>query len=149
MHDRGVTRAGTGTRPPLWQLTLLAALGVPRAVAHDLELVGSGVNTLLALAPPVCWVLVVLLARIPDPLRTLTKVGACHGVLLGAVHQVLWRIAYDGDPPRLGGDLAGLPEVAHVVITRGFAFGSSVVTGVLVGVFVGLVAWGLGYVLRR
>nr|WP_218863184.1 hypothetical protein [Actinopolyspora biskrensis] len=131
-----------------WQLTLLAALGVPRVVLHDLGLAGAGVNALLVFAPPVCWVLVVLLARVPDPLRTLTKVGLCYGVLMGAVHQVLWRLAYDGETPRLGGNLAGLPEMAHVVITRGFAFGSSVVTGVLVGVLVGLVAWGLGRVLR-
>ncbi|MBV2363991.1 hypothetical protein KUM37_11655 [Streptomonospora sp. NEAU-YY374] len=129
--------------PPLAVLGL-AALGLPRAVAHDLDLVGPAVNAVLVFAPLAVWIAAAVLARAPRPLLTLTAVGACYGVLLGAVHLLLWSQGFDSGPPRLGGNLEGaLPPAAEAALLRGFAFVSSAVTGTAVGAATGAVAWPL------
>jgi hypothetical protein len=125
---------------PLPVVAALAALAVPRAALHDLDLGGTGLTAALALGPPAVWIAVALVARVPRPLITLGAVGVAYGVLLAITHQVLWVEAFDGDPPRLGGNLADAPGWAHSVVTRGGAVVSSIVTGTLVGVAAGVVA---------
>lgn len=120
----------------------LAVLGVPRVVAHDLDLVGPATNAVLVFAPIAAWLAVVLWRRVPNPFLTLLVIGGIYGVLLALTHQVLWTQSFDGDPPRLGGNLTGvLPAAAEAAVTRGFAFASSLVTGLLVGAAVGAVGW--------
>jgi hypothetical protein len=127
---------------PLWAICALAVLAVPRAVAHDLELAGRGVNALLVFAPLVVWIAVALYRRVPDPFLTLLAVGAVYGLLLAVTHQVLWTEAFDGDRPGLGGELEGrLTPAAETAVLRTFAFMSSLVTGVLVGAATGALAW--------
>ncbi|GAA1772027.1 hypothetical protein [Streptomonospora arabica] len=129
-------------RIPWWGVLGLAALGLPRAVAHDLDLVGPGVNTVLVFAPMVVWVAVAVLGRLPRPVLALLAVGAVYGLLLGAAHQVLWTHSFAGQPPELGGSLAGvLPPAVESAVVRTAAFVSSVVTGVLVGAVSGAAAW--------
>lgn len=124
-------------------IAALAALAVPRVVVHDLDLGGPALTAVLALAPAAVWIAVALAARVPRPLLTLTVVGAVYGVLLAVTHQILWIEAFDGDPPRLGGNLVDAPDWVHDVVTRGGAVVSSLVTGTLVGVVTGLIAAGL------
>ncbi|GAB2656412.1 hypothetical protein GCM10009743_36260 [Kribbella swartbergensis] len=119
---------------------LLALLAVPRVVAHDLDLVGPAVNAVLVFAPLAVWLAVAVAARVPNPIWTLTVVGLTYGVLLAIGHQVLWTWAID-EEPRLGGNLADVPESVQALIFRGFAVISSIVTGTLVGTAVGVVAW--------
>ncbi|MFE6614932.1 hypothetical protein [Amycolatopsis sp. NPDC057786] len=120
----------------------LAALGVPRVVAHDLGLVGPAGNALLVFVPLAIWLAIVLWRRVPNPFLTLLMVGLVHGVLLGITHQLLWTEAFPGGPPSLGGDLAGtLSPATEAVVLRIFAFGSSLLTGVLTGAASGAVAW--------
>lgn len=122
----------------------LALLGIPRVVAHDLDLVapGSLVNFALAVGPPVAWILVVLLARVPKPFMALLVIGIVYGVLLAVAHQLMWTHAWDGHPPGLGGRLDDiLPTGAESIVVRSSAFLSSVATGVLVGAVAGLVGW--------
>ncbi|MCG5215534.1 hypothetical protein [Streptosporangium sp. KLBMP 9127] len=120
----------------------LAALGVPRVVAHDLKLVGPFVNSLLVFVPIAVWLAVVLWKRVPNPFLTLLVVGTIYGVLLGVTHQLLWTESFDGDPPSLGGSLAGaLPPAAEAALLRIFAFFSSLVTGTGVGLVTGLAGW--------
>ncbi|MED7931621.1 hypothetical protein SMD20_45895 [Nonomuraea sp. LP-02] len=120
----------------------LAALGVPRVIAHDLSLVGPVVNALLVFLPIAVWLVVVLWRRVPNPFVTLLAIGVAYGVLLGVTHQVLWSAAFGDDPPTLGGNLAGaLSPGTEAVLLRTFAFGSSVLTGAGVGVAVGVVGW--------
>ena len=122
----------------------LALLGIPRVVAHDLDLVapGSLVNLVLAVGPPVAWILVVLLARDPKPFVALLVVGIVYGVLLAVAHQLTWTHAWDGHPPGLGDSLDDiLPAGAESIVVGSFAFLSSVATGVLVGAVTGLVGW--------
>lgn len=115
---------------------------VPRVVAHDLDLVGPAVNSVLVVAPIAVWLAVVLPKRVPHPFLTLLVIGVCYGILLAATHQVLWTQAHDGDPPRLGGNLEGTfsPGVEAVVL-RFFAVFSSLLTGAGVGAAAGAVGW--------
>lgn len=127
---------------PFWAIVLLAALGVPRAVAHDLQLVGDAANLVLVFVPPLVWFAVVLWRRVPKPLLVLLAVGVCYGVLLAVTHQLLWTASFAGDPPRLGGNLADVPPAVQDVVLRAFAAVSSLVTGTLVGAVAGAAAWG-------
>ncbi|GIQ70561.1 hypothetical protein DUZ99_15215 [Xylanibacillus composti] len=131
-------------------LLLLALLGVPRVIAHDLHWVepGSLANMLLVFVPPVIWVAVALRARTPRPFQSLLAVGIIYGVLLGITHQLLWHNAFP-TPPELGGNLSDLSPTANAVITRLFAFFSSLFTGAAAGVITGLVAQVLKGVLQR
>ena len=129
-------------------ILLLAALCIPRIVVHDLELAGSLVHAVLTVGPPIVWIVVALTARVPRPLLTLTVVGLVYGVLLAAGHQLFWSEIFDGDPPRLGGNLADSPDWVHEAVMRGATVVSSLVTGTLVGVVSGLIATGLAR-LRR
>ena len=116
----------------------LALLGVPRVVAHDLDLVGPMVNALLVFVPIAVWIGFVLAARVPNPFVALLAVGVVYGVLLGVTHQLLWAEANASDPPRLGGTLTGvLPPAGEAVLLRVFAFGSSLFTGAFTGVATG------------
>jgi hypothetical protein len=133
---------------PFPVILLLALLAVPRVVAHDLDLVGPVVNAILVFAPLVIWLVVVLVARVPNPLLTLTVIGVVYGVFLALGHQILWTWAVD-DEPRLGGNLANLPDAVQTLIFRGFAVISSLVTGTLVGLAVGAVALLLNRLRRR
>jgi hypothetical protein len=131
-----------------WLIVGLAALAVPRVIAHDLQLASSGsvANQLLAFVPPLIWLAVVLWQRPPRPLLTHLLIGACYGVMLAIGHQIMWTAAYDGNPPQLGGNLAGrLDPAVENIVMRSFAFVSSVITGTLVGAVVGAI----GMVLAR
>ena len=133
-------RLAPGLSPPV--LILLAALAAPRVILHDLGLIGEGtfVNALFVFVPPLVWIAVVLGRRAPNPFVTLLVVGALYGLMLVIGHQVLWNVAWEGEPPRLGGSLSALPPLAHEVITRGAAVVSGLVTGTVVGALAGLVA---------
>ncbi|RCK69273.1 hypothetical protein DT076_12490 [Desertihabitans brevis] len=136
---------------PVVAIAGLALLGAPRVVLHDLGVLseGTALNAVFVLAPPLVWVLVVLLARVTIPFRALLAVGAGYGVLLAVIHQLLWTHAFGGAPPQLGGTLADLDPTAQEALLRGNAVVSSLVTGLVVGALTGLVALALTVLLRR
>jgi hypothetical protein len=122
---------------------VIAAIRVP---LHDLGIVpeGSVVAGLLVFVPLVIWLIVVLGRQVPKPFLTLTAVGVAYGVMLAVIHQLLWTAAYDGSPPRLGGNLEdALAPGLEAVLFRTSAFFSSIVTGTILGAVVGLVAWAI------
>ncbi len=126
---------------PLLAVGGLALLGVPRVVAHDLELVGAVANAVLVYLPIAVWLVVVLWLRVPNAFRTLLVIGFAYGVVLAMTHQVLWTQAF-AEPPSLGGNLAGaLAPAVESALLRTFAFLSSVITGVFVGAVTGTVGW--------
>jgi hypothetical protein len=136
----GRIRRAFGVSPPV--ILGLALLGVPRAVAHDLDLGGPVVNALLVFVPIAVWIGFVLAKRVPNPFLALLAVGVVYGVLLGVTHQLMWAEAFAGDSPSLGGNLAGvLPPAGEAVLLRVFAFGSSLFTGVLTGAATGAAGW--------
>jgi hypothetical protein len=127
----------------------LALLGVPRVVAHDLALVGPVVNALLVFVPIAVWIGFVLVKRVSNPFLTLLAVGLVYGVLLAVTHQLLWAEAFAGDPPSLGGNLAGvLPTAGEAGVLRVLASGSSLVTGAFTGVASGAVGSLLARIVR-
>lgn len=122
----------------------LAALAVPRVVAHDLSWVSSGslANVLLVFVPLVIWLAALLVVRVDRPLVAGATIGLAYGVMLAVAHQILWNRAFEDDPPELGGNLEGeLPGVVEDVVLRGFGVMSSLATGLLVGAVVGGLAW--------
>jgi len=131
-------------------LIALAALGVPRVIAHDLNLVGQTINAVLVFAPIAVWIGYVLWQRVPNPLLTLLAVGVCYGLLLAFTHQLLWDAAFADDPPRLSGNLEGsLSPGTEEVVLRVFSVGSSVITGALQGAATGILAWFLAKITDR
>lgn len=136
--DSGRSRRSLGISP--LGIVALAALGIPRAVAHDLQLVGPIVNALLVFVPIAVWLAVVLWKRVSNQFLTLLAVGVVYGVLLAVTHQVFWGQSFAGSPPSLGGNLTGsLSPAAEGVVLRVFAFFSSVLTGAAVGAATGAV----------
>jgi hypothetical protein len=133
-------------------IILLAAIAALRVPLHDLGIVseGSVVNSLLVFVPLALWLVVVLLLRVPNPFLALTAVGVAYGVMLALIHQLLWVAAYDGSPPSLGGNLEGaLAPGLEAVVFRTSAFFSSLMTGTVVGVVVGVVGWAMARVIEH
>lgn len=145
------TRAGRLLGLSQLAIVGLALLAVPRVILHDLGLIGEGTlaNLVLVIAPAAIWIAVALLRRVPNPFVTLLAVGAWYGVFLALGHQLLWDAAFAGDPPQLGGALAGIDPVLEAVVVRTFAAGSSVVTGLVVGAVSGAIALGIRAVAGR
>ena len=130
-------------RLPVLALLGLALLGVPRVILHDLDLLheGTAVNLAFVAVPLVAWVAVVLLCRVDRPFTTLLLVGLLHGAMLVVTHQLLWSASFDGSPPRLGGNLAGLDPTLQAVILRLASVPSGLATGALLGAVTGAAAW--------
>jgi hypothetical protein len=136
---------------PLSAIILLATIAAIRVPLHDLGIVpeGSVVAGLLVFVPLAVWLVVVLWLRAPSPFLTITTVGAAYGVMVAVIHQLLWTAAFDGSPPRPGGNLEGVLDPGlEAVVVRTSAFFSSLVTGAVLGAIVGAIAWMIGRVRR-
>jgi hypothetical protein len=120
----------------------LAALAAPRVVLHDLGIVEEGgvVAGLLVFVPPALWIAAVLWRRPDRPFRTIVVIGVLYGVFLAAGHQLLWTAAFEGGAPTLGGALSGIDPAAGEAVLRTASVLSSLLTGTLVGVVAGGVA---------
>ncbi|WP_408007202.1 hypothetical protein ACJROX_21275 [Pseudalkalibacillus sp. A8] len=125
---------------PIGFLSLLALLGVPRVIAHYLKWIepGSLANMLLAIIPPIIWIFVVVWKKEESPFKTLLWIGIFYGILLGITHQIFWHRSFE-EPPVLGGNLSNIPPFLNELITRTFGFFSSVITGSILGVILGLI----------
>ena len=126
-------------------LILLATLPIPRAIAHDLNLVNEGelINSILVFIPAIIWLVVVLWKKVPKPFLTLLIIGLVYGLLLGLTHQLAWDSFWNGNPPHLGGELAGkLSPFVETILMRLATFVTSVITGIITGGFVGAIATG-------
>lgn len=126
-----------------WILIIgLAALGVPRVVLHDLHITdGFVIPGLLAVAPPVIWVVVVHRRRARNPAWTCASIGILFGLMLAITHQLLWSRAFEGGLPELGGNLSDLDAGAQELVLRIGAFMSSNGVGLALGLVCGLIAW--------
>ncbi|MFE5670466.1 hypothetical protein ACFQ58_02545 [Agromyces sp. NPDC056523] len=124
---------------PFLAIIGLAVLGVPRVILNDLHIVDEAdpVTWLLAIGPVVAWILVALLAKVPNPFLTLLVTGVVFGAMLVITHQLLWDAAFAGDLPSVGDSQLG------TVIPRFAAIPSGLVTGTLIGAVGGLIAWGI------
>lgn len=122
----------------------LAALGAPRVVLHDFGALDGGfglASLLLTVGPLAVWVLVLTWRQARPLVRTGAAIGGVFGIMLVAIHQILWSEAYDSDPPRLGGNLAGkFDEGTEEAIFRAASVPSGLAVGLALGALAGFVA---------
>lgn len=123
---------------PVLALIGLAAVALIRVILHDLHVIeeGSPITWVLAIGPVVLWI-VVAVKRVPNPFLTVLVIGAIFGVMLVITHQLLWDIAFQGNPPSIGDGPGAsvLPRIAAVP--------SGLFVGGMIGAVGGLVAWGI------
>jgi hypothetical protein len=130
---------------PVSAVVVLGLLAAPRVVLHDLDILSEGslVNSLFVFVPLLIWIVVAVL-RSANPFVSLLAVGGVYGVCLLVVHNVLWSRMWEGDPPRLGGNLEGrLPAATEELILRGAMSLTSLFTGLAVGTVCGALAWAI------
>ena len=136
----------------IWHLAIpLGLLAAPRVIFHDLDLVqeGTAVNAALVFVPLIIWIGVAVF-RAPSPFLTLLAAGGVYGVCLAFFHNVFWGRAFAGDPPSLGGNLAGrLEPGTEELVLRAAMTVSSLFTGLAVGAICAQLAWALARLLRR
>ncbi|WP_411842297.1 hypothetical protein [Salinicoccus sp. HZC-1] len=122
-------------------ILLLAFLGVPRVIGHDLGWLNEGtfINALFVFIPVIIWVSIAVLKKEMHPFRSMLVLGAFHGVLLAAAHQILWGAAFPM-PPELGGNFVNAPGYFKILIPRSAAVLSSIMTGIIMGTVLGLAA---------
>lgn len=127
-------------------LIALAALGLPRVILHDLHLIPEtgAIPLLLAIVPVLSWIAVALAYRVPNAFVTVLVIGVIFAVMLVTTHQLLWHRAFSAQ---------GVPTVGDgplaAVIPRLAAIPGGLVTGTLIGVIGGLVAWGIQLIRSR
>lgn len=137
---------------PVPLIVALAALAAVRVPLHDLGIVDESgpLAAALVVVPLVVWVATALWWRSPRPLLALTAVGLTYGVLLVVTHQLLWTTVFRDSMPRLGGNLEGvLSPAAEALFLRAAAVPSGLLTGTMLGVLTGAVAWALDRARRR
>lgn len=80
------------TNLPVWLVLALVALGIPRTVLSDLDVVAPESGLLyycLALVPFAAWLAVAVVRRNRRPFVDFLLVGVLYGVSLVIVHQLL------------------------------------------------------------
>lgn len=130
---------------PLAVIGALALLPIPRVVLHDLQAVSfdSLLYKLLAVVPFMAWVGVAVLRKTKRPFADFLTLGLVFGVLLAFTHQLLWDTAWDGNLPRIEGNLSGqLSPAVEAAVLRTASAISSLMTGLMAGFAVSLVAFG-------
>ncbi|WP_440896059.1 hypothetical protein ACS127_16230 [Amphibacillus sp. Q70] len=123
----------------IMSLLLLSLLGIPRVLLHDFSLIeeGSFINHLFVFVPMVIWIGFIVWKDVKRPFLSLVVVGLFYGIFLAIGHQILWNVAFD-TPIQLGGNLSGLPQGISTSIIRIYAILSSVTTGIVVGMVLGI-----------
>lgn len=134
---------------PVGLIFVLSLLGLPRVLAHDLHWVDphGPANLMLAILPPIIWILVVLRRKPARPFLNILLIGISYGILLAAIHQVLWYAAFS-EPPHLNGRFSDLSPAAMNGIARISAMISSLLTGLTVGAVTGIIGLTLSKIIR-
>lgn len=142
INHRSQTQPRSRLGLPIWQIAGLAALAMPRVFVHDAGVAVPGlVQGLLVFGPPLVWLVVAVVRRIPSPVVTLLAIGGLYGVGLAIVHNLFWSDVFSERPPALGGNLAGtLAPGTEELVFRVAASVSSLFTGFVVGLICGLLA---------
>jgi hypothetical protein len=98
-----VHRRFPATDMPIWLMLVLVALGLPRTVLADLDIVAPESGLLyyiVALAPFAAWLVVAILRTSRRPFADFLILGVLYGLSLVVVHQALWTVG-----PSLGAGL--------------------------------------------
>jgi hypothetical protein len=84
------------TDMPGWLMLLLVAVGLPRTILADLDIVPPESGLLyyvLALTPFAAWLAVAVLRPGRKPVWEFLVLGVLYGLSLVVVHQLLWDLA--------------------------------------------------------
>lgn len=122
---------------------MLAILGLPRVVVHDLHLfdLESIPYKILAIVPFVTWGLYALFGKSKRPIYDFMLLGLIFGLMLAVTHQLTWDASWGSNPPQLHGNLEDtFDPMIESVLLRSAAFISSILSGMMFGGVCALVA---------
>ena len=80
---------------PTWLMLALVAVGLPRTILADLDIVAPESSLLyyvLALTPFAVWLAVAVLRKSRRPFMDFLVLGVLYGLSLVVVHQLLWDV---------------------------------------------------------
>lgn len=134
------------TDMPTWLMLVLVALGLPRTVLADLDIVAPESSLLyyvLALTPFAVWLAVAVARRSARPFMDFLVLGVLYGLSLVIVHQALWDVgpSLGHNPPDGAISFANQFNPAwHELAVRGYTVAIAMVIGVGTGLAAALVA---------
>src|SRR5687767_7002299 len=100
---------GRDWRPelPVWIFLVLAALSVPRVIAHDSNIVELDSLPYIALAviPLLLYAAIAVTLQAWRPFYNFMVLGIFLGLTLAITHQLMWDISWGSNPPEIGGSL--------------------------------------------
>jgi hypothetical protein len=140
----GVRRRFPATDMPIWLMLGLVALGVPRTLLADLDVVPPESGLLyysLALTPFAAWLVVAVVRRTRSPIADFLILGVLYALSLVVIHQGLWELgpSLGYHPPESAVDFAdrfdpSLRELAERAYTCGVAMAIGVGTGLVAAI---------------
>jgi hypothetical protein len=134
------------TDMPTWLMLALVAVGLPRTILADLDIVAPESSLLyyiLALTPFAVWLAVAVIRRSRRPFTDFLVLGVLYGLSLVVVHQLLWDVgpALGHHPPAGAVSFANqFGPPLHEVALRGYTIMIAVMIGLGTGLVVALVA---------
>lgn len=137
------------TDMPVWLMLVLVALGLPRTILADLDIVAPENSLLyyvLALTPFAAWLVVAIVRSSRRPFADFLVLDVLYGLSLVVVHQVLWDVgpSLGHNPPESAVDFANQFSPAwRELTTRAYSSGIAMVIGVGTGLAAALVAVGV------
>ena len=99
-HHKAILTRSKAHRPiwltdmPAWLMLTLVAIGLPRTILAELDVVQPESGLLyyfLALAPFVTWLAVAVLRETRKPIMDFVVLGVLYALSLAIVHQVFWN----------------------------------------------------------
>ncbi|WP_143591158.1 hypothetical protein [Thermoactinospora rubra] len=137
---------------PAWLLLTLVAIGLPRTILADLDIVPPESGLLyyfLALAPFAAWLAVAVLRETRKPIMDFLVLGSLYGLSLAVVHHALWNAdaGYGNRPPAGAVGFAGnfSPALQDLAL-HGYTIMIAMAIGLGSGLAVAVAAWVAGKV---
>jgi hypothetical protein len=136
------------TDMPVGLMLVLVALGLPRTILADLDIVAPESSLLyyvLALTPFAVWLALAIVRSSRRPFADFLVLGVVYGLSLVAVHQALWDVgpSLGHNPPQSAVDFANQFGPAwRELATRAYSSAIAMVIGVGTGLAAALVAVG-------
>lgn len=126
----------------LIEIVVLALLGLPRIVLHDLSIIeeGSFLNSILVFGPVVIWFSYILVRNQEAPVWSIFILSCLYGLILALTHQIFWHESFP-DGVKLGGNLSHISMEVSTVIARFFALMSSLTTGLILALMLSGIMW--------
>lgn len=143
------------TDMPAWLMMTLVAVGLPRTILADLDVVQPESGLLyyfLALAPFAVWLAVAVLRATRKPVMDFVVLGVLYALSLAVVHQVLWNAnaGYGHQPPASAVKFAeNFSPGSQDLALHGYTIMISLMIGIGSGLVVAIVAFVAGKVRAR